>query len=293
MTSANSIHITSGDCAGASLAKAGLPGAVFVWHDLLYEGPRNPGWPTEQTLEARARFLEKTTAGGLSYELVLNTLKGQYGKLETLAPGDRVVLWFDACLFDMAMLVHLLACLQTKKGVAVELLVVDDFPGVVPYDGLGQLSPAQLAGVYERRRPVTDAQLECAVRADAAFALQEGEALGKIAGLEKAALPWVPAAAKRWLQERPDPETGLGRLEQLALEAIQNGNETPAAVFTAVSAAEAHPQYWGDTTLWAKINGLADRRRVIIEGPAPRLPQWEGQGDLKLFRIVPAAPART
>lgn len=37
------LHITSGDCAGGSLAKAGLPGEVFVWHDILYDGPRNPG----------------------------------------------------------------------------------------------------------------------------------------------------------------------------------------------------------------------------------------------------------
>jgi beta-fructofuranosidase len=290
MTSANIIHITSGDCAGASLVKAGLPGAVFVWHDILYEGPRNPGWPTAQALEARARFLEKTTAGGLGYGLVLDTLKGQYGKVDSFTEGDRIVLWFDACLFDMAMLVHILACLRMKKGAAVELLVIDDFPGVVPYDGLGQLTPGQLAGLYERRRPVTDAQFEFAIRADGAFAMQAWDELETIGGLANAALPWVPAAAKRWLQERPDPETGLGRLQQLALEAVQNGNETPAAIFRAVSAAETHPQYWGDTTLWATVNGLADRRRVIIEGPAPRLPQWEGQGDLNPFRIVPAPP---
>ena len=46
-------HITSGDIAGASSAKAGLPGEVFVWHDLLYDGPREPGWPSENTLSAR------------------------------------------------------------------------------------------------------------------------------------------------------------------------------------------------------------------------------------------------
>ncbi len=41
--------------------------------------------------------------------------------------------------------------------------------------------------------------------------------------------------------------------------------------------------------LWGKINGLADREPplVEIEGPLPRLPQWEGIADLSLFRVRP------
>jgi hypothetical protein len=30
------LHITSGDIAGDKLAQSGLPGEVFVWHDILY-----------------------------------------------------------------------------------------------------------------------------------------------------------------------------------------------------------------------------------------------------------------
>ena len=41
----NTLHITSGDCAGGSLVKAGLPGDVFVWHDILYDGPGIPAGP--------------------------------------------------------------------------------------------------------------------------------------------------------------------------------------------------------------------------------------------------------
>lgn len=38
MNKDNMLHITSGDCAGGSLRQAGLPGAVFAWHDILYDG---------------------------------------------------------------------------------------------------------------------------------------------------------------------------------------------------------------------------------------------------------------
>lgn len=280
------LHITSGDCCGGSLAKAGLAGEVFVWHDILYEGPRNPGWPTEATLEARALFLEQATAGGLGRDLIRDTLQRQYVKLASAGAYDRVVLWFDACLFDMAMLAHILACMKADTVSKTELLVVDAFPGIEPYDGLGQLSSAQMASVYPQRRPVTGAQLECAAAADRAFAAQDKQAFVEIAAKRTCALFWMVAAAQRWLEEQPDPVTGLGRLEQLALEAIRDGNSAPADIFKAVASSETHPQFWGDTALWARLNGLADRGLVAIEGPAPRLPQWEGQGDLRTFRLT-------
>lgn len=284
----DTLHITSGDCAGDRLAKSGIPGEVFVWHDILYEGPRIPGWPDDETLEARARLLEQTTCGGLGREFVLNTLKNQYRKLEAATDYERIVLWFDACLFDQSMLAHILACMLHQGIGKAELLCVNAFPGIVPFNGLGQLEPSQLASLYDRRRPVSDAQFRFARVVDEAFATQDEDLFAELSHRADAALPWIQAAVTRWLQERPDPATGMGRLESLALKAIRDGNETPAKIFSAAAAADTPPQFWGDTTLWAKINALADRKPplVRIDGPMPRLPQWEGIADLKQFRIT-------
>jgi hypothetical protein len=281
------LHITSGDCAGDSLAKSGISGEVFVWHDILYDGPRNPGWPDEDILDARARFLEQATAGGLGRDHVLDILKGQYQKLTAAADYERIVLWFDACLFDQSMLVHILACLLHQGIRKAELLCVDAFPGIVPFNGLGQLLPSQLASLYDQRRPVTDAQFQYAKVVDRAFATQNPALLAELSRKADAPLPWIPAAVTRWLQEQPDPTTGLGRLEYLALEAIRGGCETPDEIFSTVAAADTPPQFWGDITLWAKINALADRKPpfVRIEGPAERLPQWKSTVDLKQFQI--------
>ncbi|MEI6421473.1 MAG: hypothetical protein WCP55_04590, partial [Lentisphaerota bacterium] len=84
--------------------------------------------------------------------------------------------------------------------------------------------------------------------------------------------------------------TGLGRIETLALSALHSGCRTPAEIFKHVSGNDTPPQFWGDTTLWAKINALADRKPplVLIEGPDKHLPQWEGISDLKLFKVWPA-----
>ena len=281
------LHITSGDCAGSSLARSGLPGEVFVWHDILYDGPRSPGWPDETNLEARALFLEGVTGGGLTRGQVLDTLRNQYHKLAEARARERIVLWFDACLFDQAMLAHILTCLLHRGIRRAELLCVDAFAGIVPFHGLGQLEQGQLASLYDRRRPVTDAQFGFATLVDRAFATQDSALLSALARETDAPLPWIAAAVIRRLQERPDPATGLGRLERLALEAIRAGCETPGAVFASVAAADTPPQFWGDTTLWAKINALADRNPplVRIDGPAKRLPQWESSLDLNGFRI--------
>lgn len=280
------LHITSGDIAGAALAKSGLLGEVFVWHDILYDGPREPGWPDDAGLQIRARFIEQFTGKGLSREYVLETLKAQYGKLEHAAEFD-IILWFDACLFDQSMLCHILACMKYLGLEEASLLCVDAFPSIEPFHGLGQLSPEQLASFFDRRSPVTSEQFLFAERVDRAFALQDLVELEGLAACAYAPLPWVCAAARRWLKELPDPATGLSLLQQLALEAMEAGCGTPLEVFKYVSAHDEPPQFWGDITLWAKINELADREPplVRIEGPRPRLPQWEGGAELKLFKL--------
>jgi hypothetical protein len=286
------LHITNGDSAGERLAKAGLPGEILVWRDVLYDGPRNPGWPTDGTLHARAEFLSHATVGGLSERALFEELRHQYDTLANMTPDQGVVLWFDACLFDQAMLAHILTCLQCKGVANVELLCVDAFPGIEPFHGLGQLQADQLAALYKNRQPVTDEAFRFAETVDKAFATQDQDLFAELIKMSDAPLPWVPAAVARWQEEQPNAVTGLGKLESLALAAIREGCATPKKVFSFVSAADTPPQFWGDTTLWAKINGLADRvpPLVQIEGPANRLPQWGGDVSLDDFSIL-ALPA--
>lgn len=282
------LHITSGDMAGDSLAQAGLGGDILVWHDILYDGPREPGWPDEETFRARVLFLEELTAGGLGREHILETMRNQYRQLATAGSYERIVLWFDACLFDQSMLAHVLTCLAHQGLHQVDLLCIDEFSGIEPFNGLGQLQPEQLASLYRDRDPVSAEQFAFAVAVDRAFARQDKALFRDLAAMSAPPLPWVPAAVNRWLQEQPDPATGLGRLESLALAAIRSGWTTPGDIFAAVAAADGPPQYWGDITLWGKLNGLADRvpPLVTISGPLARLPQWESPVPLSEFRIT-------
>jgi hypothetical protein len=284
------LNITSGDIAGEILERSGIPGEVLVWHDILYDGPRKPGWPDEDTLHVRALFLEEETGGGLDRQHILETLRTQYTKLEKSKDYDPVILWFDACLFDQSMLSHILACMKARSIEAAELVCVDAFPGIVPFDGLGQLRPDQLASVVDQRQRVTQEQLCFAEHVDRAFAMQDKAAFVELSNCRGAPLPWIPAAVTRWLQEQPGEATGLGRLEQLALEAIRSGAKTPSEIFAFAAAHDTHPQFWGDTTLWARINKLATRTPPLVrlEGPKPLLPQWNDREMLEAFCVYPA-----
>lgn len=284
------LHLTSGDAAGDLLAHAAPPGDILAWRDVLYEGPRVPGWPDDNALAARAQFLVSLTGGALRQDAVRDTLRRQYDTLASAAQREAVVLWFDACLFDLAMLVHVLHCLSQVPGANAELLVVDAFPGLEPYHGLGQLTAAQLASCYDRRRPVTPADYHYARQVDDAFAKPDPARLEALAAPDLAPpLPWVPAAIRRWLAEQPAAPGQLTRLEDLALHAVRAGHTAPGAILREVAAADTPPQYWGDTTLWAKLNALADRHLVWIDGPQPRLPQWDAADELPRYRVTPTA----
>ena len=286
-TMKKTLHITNGDSAGGSLKKSRVPGEVLAWQDMVYHGPRCAGWPDEDTLMARAAFLEEATGGGLDRAAILESLRTPYRKLSEVCPDTPIVLWFDACLFDQAVLALVLACLRHQKAESIELICVQAFPGISPFHGLGQLTPEQFASVFADRLPVTDEQFEFAVKVDAAFTAQDTSALTALAQVANAPLSCMPAAIERWLAEWPDAETGLGRLETLALNAIRAGHTKPAEIFAAVAAADTPPQFWRDLTLWAKINALAERMPplVTIDGPASKLPQWQSAHALKDFTI--------
>jgi hypothetical protein len=235
-------------------------------------------------MKERARFIASETGGGLSFDEVMRVMDVQYKKIKDLLSYDRVVLWFDACLFDQSMLAHLLTCLAPEWQ-KLELLCVDRHPGIEPFHGLGQMTPEQLFSVYPNRKAVSQGQIQFAKEVDGMFASGDQQGIKRLAALKTAALPWIPAAAQRWLEEQPDPQSGLGKLQVLSLNVLQRGSYRPAELMKAVSELDTPPQYWGDMTLWKKVNELADFGKVIIDGPADRLPQWSGGLDLNDFRL--------
>jgi hypothetical protein len=263
------LHIRCGDDILDALSAGGVSGDKIKWFDALCEGPlhrhrTDRGRQKERAAWAAVRF-------GLPVTELYRELMGQDWRVDQAVHYDETVLWFEADLFDQLILVYLLDRLAPlRRRTRLSLICIGSFPGVKRFIGLGQLRPAQLATLFPRRRPVTWGQLRLARRTWEALREPEPLALARIGAMRSTALPFLPAAVRRYLAEYPSVRNGLSRTEQLALEAVAAGAGTGREVFLAVQERERRP-FMGDTMLFAVLRDLASGRFPAITGARGKL----------------------
>ena len=182
---------------------------------------------------------------------------------DAAAGGGEVVLWFEHDLYDQLQLLQLLDRLADAARGRVSLVCIGAFPGVEPFYGLGQLSPAQLASLHPGRAPVADAQWALARAAWAAFRAPDPVEIERVLAGDTDALPFLRGALLRHLEQFPAADDGLSRTERQLLEAAAGGAAGPRELFLADQARE-EAVFMGDTTLWSYVAGLA-------AGPEPLL----------------------
>jgi hypothetical protein len=149
------LHITNGDSAATLLRQAALPGEVLAWKDVLHEGPVPAGLSPAQLRPVRARFI--AARGWAPEGEVLADLERRDMVVDRVGKNEEVVLWFEHDLYDQLQLLQVLDRFATKNGnvPALSLIAIDAFPGVEPFYGLGQLTPAQLSSLFWPRPAVT------------------------------------------------------------------------------------------------------------------------------------------
>jgi hypothetical protein len=263
------LHIRCGDDILDKLVEAGIKGDGIRWADVLCEGPLHLHADDRQRQKERAAYIAARYQIPLT-ETYREILGADY-RVDQCVRYDETVLWFEADLFDQVILVYLLARLARLADEArISLICIGSFPRVRRFIGLGQLTPAQLATLLPQRRRVTPEQFALAGRAWAAFNAPDPGELIRLSRERDAALPFLPAAIRRYLAEYPSTRNGLSRTEQRALEAIAAGARTPAEAFERVQRREQRP-FMGDWMFHAVIRGLASGKQPAIEGDHPRL----------------------
>lgn len=256
------LHLTNGESAAESLRRSGVPGRVISWQDVLHEGPVPAGLTLEGMSDVRARFLAHWD--GESFPAVSASFDERDGALRS---ARHVVLWFEHDLYDQLQLLQILATLSNEPGTAAEMICIDAFPGIVPFYGLGQLTPMQLASLWPKRQPVTAEQHSLGARAWKAFTSPDPGAVLQLLATDLGALPFLGNALRRLLDEYPAPPTGLGRTERQLLQAIARGVRSFAELFAANAAAE-EASFMGDTTVESRLEALI-RARTPLVTPQP------------------------
>jgi hypothetical protein len=263
------VHVTNGDIVAHMLERLSLRGPVIVWRDVLHEGPVPPGDP-DTVRRARAAFLAE--AGFGSAEAILADLEAaDAARIAALDHGHETVLWFEHDLHDQLQLIQILARIADHPGrESARLISIDRFPGHPRFAGLGELSADELVTRWPERDAIAADAFSTATRAYAALQQSDPRALAALSHESSPGLPYLGAAIRRLLEERPWVGSALARSERQILRAVAAGARTPATVFAATLQMEEAP-YMGDSWLFRRIHDLAQGERPLLAVRATQL----------------------
>ncbi len=253
------LHIRCGDDIRDKLAEAGIEGDFLSFADPAWLGPppASNAW-----IAGRAALIAERT--GLSRRKIRADLGDAYWRLAR-APADygRIVLWGEHDLYDQAALVRVLASFAPRKKLPpIELISIDRFRGIKRFIGLGQLSAAQLATLWTRRKRVSRRQLALGTKAWAALRAPTPEPLETLCKGDLRELPFLKAALQRQLQELPWTGDGLSLTERNALKALAKGPRSAAEVFAEAQITRDPQPFMGDLFFWSVL-------RDLLEAPNP------------------------
>jgi hypothetical protein len=245
---ARKLHVTNGDAIVPEIEAVAPDDPVLPWRDVLHEGPV-PGGMAEAALRAvRVEFLAR--AGWGDGVILLDAFERRDAKLDlAVREGYDIWLWFEDDVYDQLQLVQVLSMLAARVETGAHQLlqrVTRD------REVVGDLA-------------IGDAERQTARRVWASFRSSDPRVLQAI---DAHALPDVPAAIDRLLQEYPWTTDGLSRTERVALTAIAEGKDDPLDVFRAVQEAEERP-FMGDHWAWVAVDRMSRGNQPLVIAPLP------------------------
>lgn len=257
------LHIRCGSDIQHSLRTAGLHGDFLEFSDPFCIGPLSDSDP-QTLLRERAAFL--ADAFNLEPADALGRQQQGYGTLLKLDQYQRIVLWFEHDSYDQLILAYLLHRLRELQPAAeLQLIAVDQVPGVERFIGIGQLAPEVLSWLWPQRKPIQPELLQLGSDAWHALTADDPSALLALIQTGTPALPMLGKALHRHLQQLPGLHDGLGLTERLILQILQREGALPAGkVFATLMRRDEPLPYLGDLMYWWLLQPL-------LTGPTPLL----------------------
>jgi len=281
------LHIRCGSDLKQFLPAAGLTGDFLEVSNPFPQGRVPPSEPLEAFVEIRRQFIVDYYCPHmpeLKPEQAGNDFRIEEQQLRQL-PGDyqRIVLWFEHDAFDQLCFAYITQHLSRAKleGVVLELVQVNNYPGIGRFIGLGQLSaqPQNLALLWQQRRALTQRDINIGCRTWQAFTCPNPAELWALTQEKNSPLPIMQSAMRRMLQELPWTTDGLSLTQRLALQLVQReqGREqdseqeqrSPEGVgrrrLFGFLNAEAEPQpYLGDLMFFTVLDELSQAKKPAL-----------------------------
>ncbi|WP_430472532.1 DUF1835 domain-containing protein [Zestomonas insulae] len=274
------LHLRCGNDIEHSLRLAGFQGEFETFIDPLSMGPVRD-LPLSDYLALRADFIAHSFA--LSSAEVLARSQREYALFARLSGCRRVVLWCEADAYDQLFLIRVLAGLAQPPQ-RLELIEIDQVPGIERFIGIGQLAPDLLAWLWPQRRALGDDALALARQAWAAYSSADPRAWAELARGATPALPLLGPALQRQLQELPGLHDGLSLTERLSLRIVERLDGAPfGQVFAELMSRDEPLPYLGDLMFHALLRPLIDAPTPLLHEEQAELP-WP-QRPLRLTEL--------
>jgi hypothetical protein len=188
----------------------------------------------------------------------------EYRHLSAIGNSARAVLWCEADAYDQLFLIRFLSSLE-RLPERLEVIQIDQMPGVERFIGIGQLAPDVLAWLWPQRKAVTEPMVQLARQAWAAYCAPSPEAWAQLAHRPNLPLPFLAQALLRQLQELPGIDDGLSLSERLSLHIVGEFGEVPfGRVFAELMAKREPLPYLGDMMFHALLRPLIDSPTPLI-----------------------------
>lgn len=269
------LHIRCGSDIKHGLDIAGFVGAFHEFSDPFCQGPV-PDLEGEAFYKLRADFI--STAYGLPLQEIQTRQKLSYEKLDNLQSYAKVVLWFEHDSFDQLILAYLLNHISgLSSSPAIDLICVNNIPGVLGFMGLGQLAPEMLIWVWENcRAPLTAEQIDLGKVVWKAVQQENPMALEAIISQGTPEIPPMATALERHLMELPASNNGLSLTQLLSLEIIaDNGSIKGGKLFNQLMREREPLPFLGDLMFWSVLVELAqDKNPLIVYEDMEQPPPW-------------------
>ncbi len=252
------LHIICGDFAADILRDSAVPGDVQVWMEIFIEGPTPGNISEEEWRRVRAEFISSQYFTSMSMESALQGADDRYKNLENAKNYEEVILWFDACMFDQTLMIHLIDRLAKLDlgNTKLNLVCAGEFPGFELFNGFGELTPEQMATFWGTQHEITSAEIRLAGDAWKAFTSDNPQDIEKIISGDCSRLPYLSDALRRFLQQYPSVQNGLNRTQRQIMKAVNEGAYKLTDIFITVGNMEERP-FMGDTSFWQYIHDLA------------------------------------
>ena len=269
------LHVRCGSDIRDALRVAGFGGDFLEYADPVSEGPVPLG---PDLIAIRAHYLAEGPGVflGLSEADCLTRLQDAERRLTDAHRYDRVVLWFEHDSHDQLILARVLSRLaEGPRPPCLELICVGDHPSVPRFNGLGQLSPEALSGLWPSRAQVSDAQIALGQAIWAALRQSDPLALEAIAGTGTPALPLAAPALRRHLAELPGVTDGLSLTQRIILSILADAPTRIGRVFAAMVTGREPLVFMGDTGVLGTIEAMARTTPPVLtiaagDKPFPR-----------------------